>query len=555
MPKHQRLWLIATAALIAAVTILVHWPAVHNGFVNWDDPFYLERVSELKRVSPASLEWVFTALPVYYQPLTWLSHLIDFQIWGWDLAGHHATSIVLHGINAALVFLFLWMLTGAIEDLSPSTRLMVSAGVAVVFGIHPLQVESVAWIAERKTLLCTLFSLLSLCAYLRAVSRQNGRGWWWGLVVLFVAAWLSKPMAVSLPLVMLSLDFYPLRRQRQRHWRQLIQEKWLLFLFCLAAGIVTIVAQSHTGALTGLVGFGIWDRCLVAARNVAFYVWKLIWPAWLSPYYPLEGEISSGDLEFWGSLVGVVLVTALAFGRRHRLPAVWSAWSAYLALILPVSGLLQAGPQGAGDRFMYFAMVPLLALAAAGSVWFWQRSPLVLRSALTTVLGCLVLFYGMRTHDQIPVWRDDVTLWMTAAIYFPESALTNWKLAIALTDQQRYEAALVYAQKALRLNPTFGPAHAELGDIYLKMHRYQDAVKESQEALRLKPDQPNGQYVLACAYARLGRLKQSFELLQRLLVTNPEFAAWAARDEDLAVLRKQPEYAARFATLIATAKN
>lgn len=551
----RRFWIVVTAVMIAGLTIFVHWPAVYNGFVNWDDPFYLGKVSELKRISFASVEWVFTALPVYYQPLTWLSHLIDFQVWGWNLAGHHATSILLHGANAALVCLFVWMLTGAIENLSASTRLVVAAGVAVVFGIHPLQVESVAWLAERKTVLCALFSLLSLSAYFLAVSPGGGRGWWWAMTVLLLAALLSKPMAVSLPFVMLVMDFYPLRRSLFRGWRPLLREKWILFACCAALGVVTMVAQSRAGAITDLAGFGITARCFVVARNVAFYMWKLIWPAWLSPYYPLEGEIPLGDAEFVGSMVGVILITALTFWRRNRIPAVWSAWCVYLALIAPVSGLLQVGPQGAGDRFMYSAMIPLLALAAAGCVWLWQHFHLITRSTLAGLLGCLLLFYGVRTRDQIVVWRDDQTLWTTAVFYFPNSVLANWKLSLALIDQRRYEEAQDHASKAAHLNPTYGPIHATLGEILLKTQRYHEAVTEAQEALRLQSDLHNAQYTLARAYAALGRWEQSFDSLQVLLAAQPAYATAAARDEELEALRQQPEYAARFATLIDGAKN
>ena len=360
------------AAATAALTILAHWPAVHNGFVHWDDPFYLGKVSQLKRISPESLAWIATALPGYYQPFAWFSHLVDFQIWGWNLAGHHATSILLHGVNTALVCILVWMLTGTVGNLSPSIRLAMAAGVALAFGIQPLQVESVAWLAERKTVLCGMFSLLSLCAYAVAVSGDVRRHWWWTTVALFLAALLSKPMAVSLPIVMLAMDYYPLRRQTRLGWRRLIREKWILLATGVALGIVTIVSQSHAGAVTGLGGFGVMARGFVAARNILFYVWKLIWPAWLSPYYPLEGKIPLGDVEFVGSLVGVIAFTALAFWRRRQIPVLWSAWWAYLALIAPVSGLLQVGAQGAGDRFMYLAMIPLLILAATGVVWLWR---------------------------------------------------------------------------------------------------------------------------------------------------------------------------------------
>jgi tetratricopeptide (TPR) repeat protein len=553
--KFDRRWAFAAALAIAALTVLVYWPAVHNGFVNWDDPFYLGRVAKLKRVSLASIAWMFTALPVYYQPLTWLSHLIDFQIWGWNLAGHHATSVLLHGANAALVCLFIWILTATIQDLRSSTRLLFASGVALVFGIHPLQVESVAWIAERKTILCSLFSLMCLCAYVRAVSENRHRGWWWTMTVLFLAALASKPMAVSLPLVMLAMDFYPLRRHRQRSWRQLIGEKLVLFACSVVFGVLTVVAQSQMGAVAGFAGFGILGRCLVASRNAVFYVWKLIWPAWLSPYYPLEGKIALGEMEFLASLIGVILITALAFWRRNRWPVAWSTWCAYLALIAPVSGLLQVGPQGAGDRFMYLAMIPLLVLAGAAVLWLCRRSSLVGRTSLAGALSCLVIFYGVRTWDQIPVWRDDLTLWMTAAYYFPNSAVTNWKIAIALTNDHRYEVAETYAQKAVRLNPNYGSAHAALGEIYLKTGRYPEAITEAEEASRLSPQLPNAGYVLAQAYARLGRYEQSLDMLRKVFVLDPTFVDAAVHDEELAALRNQPEYAARFAALVKAANN
>jgi protein O-mannosyl-transferase len=598
--KSRQSWIAPTAVAIAALTILVHWPAVHNDFVYWDDPLYLGKVSQLKRVSIPAIQWIATALlPLYYHPLTWFSHLLDFQFWGWNPEGHHATSVLLHGVNAGLACLLVWMLTGAVENLSASTRLAMAAGVAVTFGIHPLQVESVAWLAERKTVLCGLFSLMCLCAYLRAVrvgapvaertvtdlppgtaattterlgvpggralptttqprhSGSRSRGWWWGMTCLFLAAVLSKPMAVSLPVVMLTLDFYPLRRQMRLGWRTLVKEKGVLFGCCVALGVVTFISQSRAGAVTNLAGFSATARCFVAARNIIFYVWKLIWPAWLSPYYPLEGKIPLGDVEFAGSVVGVVVITVLAFLWHRKMPAVWAAWCAYLALIAPVSGLMQVGGQGAGDRFMYFPMISVLLLEAAGCVWLWRHFSLIGRSALAPLraglaglLGCLLLFYGFRTRGQIAVWHDDETLWTAAVRYFPNSVLTNWKLSLALMDQRRYEEVVVYAQKAARLNPTYGPMHATLGEVYLKMHQYREVLAELQEALRLKPDLRDARYALACAYSRLNRLDDAYRTLQELLTIEPSYAHLAATDEDLANLRNSPDFSARVRALL-----
>jgi hypothetical protein len=557
---------IALAAVaIAALTILVHWPAVYNGFVHWDDPLYLGKVSQLKRISIPAIEWAVTALlPLYYHPLTWLSHLLDFQLWGWNLAGHHASSVLVHGMNAGLVCLFVWMLTGSVENLSNLTRFAMATGVAVAFGIHPLQVESVAWLAERKTVLCGLFSLMCLCAYLPAVSdarayksaTSRALGWWL-MVCLFLAALLSKPMAVSLPVVMLTLDFYPLRRHTRLGWWPLVKEKMVLFACCVALGAVTIVSQSRAGAVTNLAGFSVTARCVVAARNIIFYIWKLIWPAWLSPYYPLEGEIPLGVPEFVLSVIGVISITLFAFWQYRRVPAVWGAWGAYLASIAPVSGLMQVGGQGAGDRFMYLPMIPVLLLAAAGCVWLWRhciwlgRSALVLfRAGLAVLLGCMLLFYGFQTRCQIGIWHDDETLWTAAVGYFPNSVLTNWKLSGALMAQHRYEEALAYAQKAARLNPTYGPMRATLGVVYVKTRRYHEALAELQEALRLKSDLHDAQYALACAYSRLNRMDEAYLTLQELLALDPSYARPAATDEELANLRDSPDFSARVRVLL-----
>jgi len=550
---------IAVAAVVIAVlTIFVHWPAVYNSFVNWDDPLYLWNVSRLKHVSFPAIKWIATAfLPLYYHPLTWLSHLLDFQFWGWSPVGHHATSVLLHGVNAGLLCLFVWILTSAVENLSAPTRFTVAAGIAITFGIHPLQVEPVAWVAERKTVLCGMFSLACLCAYLRTVSdvraSKSAITWtrgWWVTTTLFLAALLSKPMAVSLPVVMLVLDFFPLRRQTRWSWWSLVKEKWFLFVCCVAMGVATIFSQSRTGAVTNLAGFSAPARCAVAARNVIFYIWKLIWPEWLSPYYPLEGEIPLGTPEFVLSLIGVGSITAIAFWQRRRAPVVWGAWCAYLALIAPVSGLMQVGGQGAGDRFMYLAMIPILLLAATGCVWLWRRFSVLGCGTLAIFLGCLLLFCGFQTRTQIAIWHDDGTLWTAAVGYFPNSVLTNWKLSLSLMNERRYEKALVYAQKAAWLNPTYGPMRATLGEVYLKTHHDSEALVELQEALRLKPNMSDAKYALVCAYSRLNRLDDAYRTMQELLVIEPSYLQSAAVDEELTNLRDDPDFSTRVRALL-----
>lgn len=562
-PQAWRLRVGLAALSVATLTVFVFWVAIYNGFVQWDDPLYLEKVAHLKRLSLPSLRWIATALlPLYYHPFTWLSHLIDYQVWGSNLAGHHATSILLHGANAGLVCLFVWRLTEATGNLSRSTRLAMAAGVAITFGIHPLQVESVAWLAERKTLLSGMFSLLCLGAYLRAVAERppatglpttTQRRWWWTMTALFLAALLSKPMAVSLPVVMLAMDFYPLRRRTRLGWLALVKEKWLLFAYCLVMGILTIVSQSRAGAVTNLAGLGITTRGFVAARNFGFYIWKLIWPAWLSPYYPLEGRIPLGDIEFAGSVMAVAVLTGFAWWRRRRMPLLWTAWCAYVVMLAPVSGLFQVGRQGAGDRFMYLPMIPVLLIEAWVCVWAWNLFSRLGRATLLVLLGCLLLFYGFRSRGQIAVWHDDEALWTTAAGYFPDSVLANWKLASALMAQHRYEEALPCAQKAARLDPSFGPIRATLGMVYVKTHHYPEALATLQEALRLKPEMTDATYALACVYSRSDRWDDAYRTLRELVAIEPSYARVAATDEELADLRKNPEFSNRVQSLLGSA--
>ena len=197
----------ALALMVMAITVWVQWPCVHGGFLNWDDDLYLEEVARHPQLSWQTITWAFsTTVPFYYHPLTFLSHVADHQLWGTDPWRHHLTSLLLHGLNAGLVLLFVWLL---LENVGASVgeRVALACGVALVFGLHPLQVEAVAWLAERKTVLCAFFSLMSLCAYLQMTRRLSSRGWWWATTLLFTAALLAKPMAMSLPLVMLILDF------------------------------------------------------------------------------------------------------------------------------------------------------------------------------------------------------------------------------------------------------------------------------------------------------------------------------------------------------------
>jgi tetratricopeptide (TPR) repeat protein len=548
MSRETRVVILAALA-VATLAVWVHLPCVHNQFLDWDDDVYLDSITPHLPLLWGTVAWAFKSLtPFYYHPLTWLSHALDCQLWGLRPAGHHLTNVLLHGVNSALALWLSWLLADGVRE-----RLAIAIGVSMVFAIHPLQVESVAWVAERKNVLCSFFFLASLCAYVRHVREPQRPAWLWATVVLSVAAFLSKPMAVSLPFVMLAMDFYPLRRADSMGWWRLLVEKWWLFIGCLALAAATIVPQVKIEALRGLASLTLWERFFVAVRGSVFYLWKLVWPAWLLPYYPL-GQVQVMQREFLVPLAVFAAITALGIWARRTAPAILAAWACYLALILPVSGLMQSGAQAAADRFMYLAMVPVLLLLASGCVWLWHRASVAMKIALIALLVGEAVFFGLRSREQITVWHDKAIFWQTVLARFPQSGLANLRYAMVLNEQLRFAEAAPPALQAVKVVPDDPLPHAELGLAYLKTHKYSEAAQELQEALRQDPELVATRYNLACAYSRLGKQAEAYETLQKLLHAAPQFAQPAARDSELSALRRDPEYGPRLQSLVEAVK-
>ena len=592
--RSTRLILILALA-VAAITVWAYWPCVHGGFLNWDDDSYLGEATRHPQLSWQTVAYAFsTAVPPYYHPLSFLSHVADYQLWGMNPWGHHLMNLLLHGLNSGLVVLFVWLL---LENIGASfgERVALATGVALVFGLHPLQVEPVAWVAERKTMLCGFFSLLSLCAYLQMVLQPSRRVWRVGMTLLFVAALLAKPMAMSLPLVMLALDFCPLRRHKTVGWWALCREKTLLIGLSAVDLVLTVTGQARFGAMMTMHAHSVVERCLAASRGFIFYLWKLIWPGWLCPFYPLGGTMTLLQAEYFVPVILVALISVLVVWSGKRAPALLAAWCAYLALLVPVSGLMQVGSQAVADRFMYLAMLAPLLVLGWGGIWLWRHLRAAGRSVLVLLVCSELIFLGVRTRQQIPVWRNSETLWSAVLDHFPRSGVAQVHLAMALAEQRRFEEALPharaafadapdepaaramlenvcsqlavarverlrfaeatpYARESLELNGTNAPVRAVLGLIYLKTHKFAEAVPELQEALRLNANLPAARYNLACAYSRTGRFREAYEILQNLFSSQSQFAQPATRDVELAGLRADPAYGGRFQALIAGAR-
>ena len=544
---------------VSIVSLWVFRPVLANGFVHWDDQGYLAELARMGKFSLSSLRWMWTSLqPFYLQPIAWMTHLADYQLWGLNPVGHHATNWLLHGVYVALVGTLVWMLTGKAGSVRPRERVAMSTGIALVCGIHPLQAESVAWVAARNGLLCSVWMVAALCAYIRAVGDAGTpkRGWWWATVALHAVALLTKPFAVSLPVVMLAVDFFPLRRHAGRSAWRLVSEKWLMIAMSAAAAVGAVASQER---LEGMAEYTLGARMLVATRGVVFYLWKLVWPAWLSPFYPLNGQVSLRSVEFLAPVLICVVVTVVAVWQRKRAPVMLAAWWSYLALLLPVSGLVQVGGQAVADRYAYLAMAPVLVVFGSGALWMWRRGATTIKAVLCAVVGAWLVFLGLRTRQQVLVWHDSLSLWSAAQSHFPGDPLVNYNLALALVKDGRLSEARAPAERAVaRSDPharQLPEARATLGAIYLKTHAYTQAVEQLQQAITVDATLWAARYNLACAYTRLGRLAQAYDVLRELCASQPEYASLAARDGELAALRNDPDYAARFAALTGAPKN
>jgi tetratricopeptide (TPR) repeat protein len=510
--------LAGLALAIFAGTLWLHWPGVNGGFLTgMDDDEYLQQAVRLKGLTWDAVQWAFATTEPYYHPLPRLSHIVDYQVWGTNATGHHATNVVLHALNAALVFGFLWTLLGAVASWTTSERLTVALGVAVVFAIHPLQVESVAWISARSQLLCTAFGIGTLWAYVAGARR-------WVVWALFATALLSKPTAVSLLFAVLAMDYFPLPRRERLGWGQWLRDKAGLIALALAVSLATMITESHAGGLMApLHALRPSERLFLAVQSLTFYPWKLVWPAWLSPYYPLGLGFSLRLPLVVASALCVGGVTALSVWRRRCTPALAAGWGAYVMFILPVSGLAQRGWQAVADRYAYVAMLPLLLLAGGAAVWLWRRSVSIGRIMLAGLLVCEFVFFGLRTRAQTFVWHNDETLWRGVLAQFPNSDVANNMLAQALLNQGRIPEALEYAQRAVTVAPS-AETHRNLGIALTQAGRVQEAIGEFDLALRMKPDLADAHHNLALALLRLGRVPEAIGHWEQALRIEPNYA-------------------------------
>ena len=509
------LWL---SLVLIALNLFIYAPALNSGFLTWDDPGYVTKNAEVLRgLTWQGLQWAFTTGHASnWHPLTWLSHMLDVQFYGEAAGLHHLTNILLHIANTLLLFWALCRMTGTWRP---------GVVVAALFAVHPMHVESVAWVAERKDVLSALFFMLTLHAYIRYVRRPRPGGYL-AVAAFFALGLMSKPMLVTLPFVLLLLDFWPLRRAQlepgqKRRWLLLVREKIPLFALSAASSIVTIVVQSQGGAVASLRATPLGDRLANVLVSYSAYVFKMLWPADLVAYYPYR-------LWPWSLAVGsgLLLIAATFFSIRlaRKHPHLLVGWLWYLGMLLPVIGLIQVGDQAMADRYTYLPFIGLFIVAVWSAPLLlsrWRHRNAVLLSAAVILIGVL----AASARAQVRYWKSDLALWThTVEKRGNDNFVAHTKLGAALASLGRFAPAIEQYTAALRINPEMDEALTSLGLVYFRQGRLGEALAQYNEAVRFNPRYAEAYINRGIVLGVQGKRSQAIEDFRAALKMSPDNA-------------------------------
>jgi Flp pilus assembly protein TadD len=535
--------------VLAAAALAVYSPVVGFDFINLDDPLYVYENPHVRAgITPEGIGWAFTNLDAnFWHPLTWLSHILDWHLFGPRAGGHHAMGLLLHVANTLLLFLALARLT---------SRFWESAAVAALFALHPLHVESVAWVSERKDVLSTLFFMLTLLAYPRYVETPTP-GRYLGVIIPYALGLMAKPMLVTVPFVLLLLDLWPLRRfgNSGPGWtaaKTLILEKIPFVILAMLAGILAVVAQDRGSALADMDLVPLDMRLSNAAVSAVAYLWKTIWPVDLAVHYPL-GPVPAGMAIGAGSILAAITACALPAFRRY--PYITIGWLWYLVTLAPVSGLIQVGSHSMADRYTYIPLVGIFILAV------WGLSDLVCRARRWRELAAfgtctLALAIGAVTCIQLQYWSDSETLMRRALAVTGPNGIAENNLATSLVSRGAYEEALPHAlnavklrpaddevvfnvgntlaglrrddearawiEKSIEINPHLEKAYTNLGALLIRQRRFDEAVDRLQTAMGLNTASPVTRLNLAVALAATGRNDEAAAHLEEAVRLAPD---------------------------------
>jgi len=544
-------WMTLVACLLLALGVwVVFGQTLHHEFFNFDDPQLVSQNSMITQgLSLKGVVRVFTHVNAdEWWPLTSLSHMVDWQLYGLNPWGHHLTNVLLHAATAILLLLALRSMTRAFGP---------SAFVAAAFALHPLRVESVAWVAERKDVLSGLFFMLTLGAYARYVRRLGARrgklggqtlhadiwpllsGDYWLVMLLFALGLLSKTMLVTLPFVLLLLDYWPLARM-PRGWsiaaeskrrgdyappspctfRRLVIEKLPFFFLSAAACAATILVQEK--AITGAV-LPLGPRIGNALLAYAVYIRQMLYPVGLAVLYPHPGtQLSTSTV---GLCVLILSLITLYVARwRLKRPYLLVGWLWYVGMLLPVIGILQVGPQARADRYTYLPQIGLYIMAAWAAV-DWAGARPGRRIVLATMAVLIVTSSLILARVQTRYWRDSVSLWTHTLACTSRNWLAHSNLGAALVERRKFKEAIFHCERALQLFPDLPEAHNNLGMALIAQGKSSEGIPHCERALQLRPDYANAHYSLGLGLAQQGKRDAAIVRFERALQLNPDYAA------------------------------
>ena len=496
----------AIALLLFLLAAVVYSPVLDYGFINYDDPLYVTQNAYVKMgVTLEGLLWAFRDFgSSNWHPLTWLSHMIDWQWFGDNAGGHHATNILLHAGNAILLFILFRVLTGAIWQ---------SAIVAAMFAVHPLNVESVAWIAERKNLLSTFLGLVTLIFYTFYI-RNPGWKRYLPIFVIFALGLMTKPMLVTLPFLLLVLDYWPGKRiitvSPYGHSTQasgetdarthpqfspsaLLLEKIPLILLSFISIGVTLLAAERGGSLKSLDHFPLLVRFGNSLSAYASYLGKFIWPRDLAVFYPHPGTFDV--LQTFASLLLILFITAMVLMQAKKGPYLTVGWLWFLGTLVPVIGLIQVGLQAMADRYLYFPMIGLLIMLIWGAADLGKKNA-AMRISMVLLGIALILGSFFETRQQLKHWRSSRLLFEHTLAVTGPNAVVYSNLAHALFEERDWKEAEENYLNAIRCDPKYANAHANLGAVLDRQGRSGEALEEYRKGIALNPGHADAHYHL-----------------------------------------------------------
>ena len=505
--------------LLVGVVLIAYGAVWQFEFLNIDDDLYVTHNPHIQRgLSLDSVLWSMTAMEeANWHPLTWLSHMLDVQLFGLNPAGHHLTNLLLHMANVLLLFGVLQHMTGAVWR---------SALVAALFALHPLNVESVAWVAERKNVLSTLFWLLTMAAYIGYVRKPHW-GRYLGMTGIFVLGLMAKPMLVTLPCVLLLLDYWPLGRlgkDSKEFWERLPRlaaEKLPLFIPVAAISVVTIAAQSQAGALSSWEGLPLGSRVANAVLAYGMGLKKMLWPMDLAIFYPHPGN----SLAVWPVALAALLLVILSLGvwwqgRRSRYLVVGWLW--YLGTLIPVSGLIQVGGQAMADRYAYVPLMGLFIILAWGTAELAQTLRLP-KAWLPAAALCVVIVLIGAVRLQLSHWRNSFTLFQHALETTQDNHMAHSNLGIAFLDKNDLDQAIDHFYKALEIKPTHAGVHTNLSIALRRKGRLDEALEHSIRSVQNNPDLAEAHNNLGISLFQKGRVEEALQEFRKALELKPDY--------------------------------